>query len=112
MSVNKSIKIHFVNKDGTTITVSAPIGLSVLEVAHQNNIDLDGACGGALACAACHVVVDEEFIDKLPPPSAEEEDVLDLVFGLTKASRLGCQIIITEELEGLIITVPGTKSIT
>ncbi len=101
-------KITFVSADGNQRTeVDAPIGSSVLEIAHKNNIDLEGACEGALACSTCHVIVDRDFFDLLPEPSEEEEDMLDLAFGLTLSSRLGCQLIITDELDGLVLTLPS-----
>lgn len=100
-------KMVFVEKDGTRKEVDAPVGLSVLEIAHRNNIDLEGACEGSLACSTCHVVVDNEWYDLLPGASEDEEDMLDLAFGLTHTSRLGCQIIITEELDGLTVQLPA-----
>jgi 2Fe-2S ferredoxin len=105
-------KLTFVNKDGSETTIDAPIGLSILEVAHHNDIDLEGACEGSLACSTCHVIIDKEFYDKLDEASEEEEDMLDLAFGLTSTSRLGCQIIITEKLDGLRVKLPKeTKNI-
>ncbi len=98
--------IHFIKQDGEKITVDAPLGLSVLEIAHRNNIDLEGACEGSLACSTCHVVVDEPWFEVLPTATEDEEDMLDLAFGLTHTSRLGCQIIITEELDGLTLKLP------
>ncbi len=100
-------KIHFIINDGTKKTVDAPLGLSLLEVAHQNDIDLEGACDGSLACSTCHVIVEKSFYDLLPKASEAEEDMLDLAFGLTHTSRLGCQIMITEELEGLVVSLPS-----
>jgi 2Fe-2S ferredoxin len=101
-------KITFVSADGTRRTeVDAPIGSSVLEIAHRNDIDLEGACEGALACSTCHVIVDQDDFDLLPEPSEEEEDMLDLAFGLTHTSRLGCQLIVTNELDGLVVTLPA-----
>lgn len=92
--------------------VEAEEGLSVLEVAHKYDIDLEGACEGSLACSTCHVIVDESFYDKLEPASEAEEDMLDLAFGLTQTSRLGCQIIITPELDGLRLRLPtATRNI-
>ncbi len=87
--------------------VDAPVGLSVLEIAHRNDIDLEGACEGSLACSTCHVIVDPEWFDQLDEPSEEEEDMLDLAFGLTHTSRLGCQIRMSEELDGLTVTLPS-----
>jgi 2Fe-2S ferredoxin len=104
-------KMTFVKTDGTHVDVDAPIGLSVLEIAHRNNIDLEGACEGSLACSTCHVIIDPEWYETLPDASEDEEDMLDLAFGLTRTSRLGCQIIITEELDGLTVSVPpGTRN--
>jgi 2Fe-2S ferredoxin len=100
-------KITFITPKGENVQVEAPLGLSVLEVAHQNNIDLEGACEGSLACSTCHVIVDPEWYEALPEALEEEEDMLDLAFGLTRTSRLGCQIIITEELDGLTVTLPA-----
>lgn len=100
-------KMTFVNTDGTRKEVEAPVGLSVLEIAHRNGIDLEGACEGSLACSTCHVVVDPEDYDRLKEATEDEEDMLDLAFGLTHTSRLGCQIIITEELDGLTVTLPS-----
>ncbi|WP_439817522.1 ferredoxin family 2Fe-2S iron-sulfur cluster binding protein [Zavarzinia sp. CC-PAN008] len=100
-------KMVFIAADGVTRTeVDAPLGLSVLEIAHRNGIDLEGACEGSLACSTCHVVVDPAFFDKLEEPKEEEEDMLDLAFGLTHTSRLGCQILMTDELDGLVVRLP------
>lgn len=104
-------KINFVKTDGTKIEVDAPLGLSILEIAHRNKIDLEGACEGSLACSTCHVVVDQDWYDLLPQATEDEEDMLDLAFGLTHTSRLGCQIIMTEELDGLTLRLPsGTRN--
>jgi len=104
-------KIKFIQTDGQTIEVEAPIGLSILEIAHRNNIDLEGACEGSLACSTCHVVVDSEWYDLLPAATEDEEDMLDLAFGLTHTSRLGYQIIMTDELDGLKVRLPaGTRN--
>ena len=85
--------------------------MSLLEVAHNNGIDLEGACEGSLACSTCHIVVEKSFFDSLPEPSEEEEDMLDLAFGLTHTSRLGCQIIVDEKLDGMKVTIPsGTRN--
>ena len=105
------LKMFFEQPDGTKLEVNAPAGLSVLEIAHQNNIDLEGACEGSLACSTCHVVVDPEWYEVLPEATEDEEDMLDLAFALTHTSRLGCQIIMTEELDGLTVKLPtGTRN--
>jgi 2Fe-2S ferredoxin len=96
----------FIEKDGNHKEVDAPVGLSLLEIAHRNGIDMEGACEGALACSTCHVIVDKKWYKKLEAPSEDEEDMLDLAFGLTKTSRLGCQIIMREDLDGLVVQLP------
>src|SRR5580704_16657371 len=104
-------KMTFIKPDGSRVEIDAPLGLSVLEIAHKNNIDIEGACEGSLACSTCHVIVDPEWYDLLKEASDDEEDMLDLAFGLTATSRLGCQIIITEELDGLTVRPPaGTRN--
>jgi len=104
-------KIVFINVDGARKEVDAPVGLSLLEIAHTNNIDLEGACEGSLACSTCHVIIDPEWFEVLPEASEDEQDMLDLAFGLTHTSRLGCQILMTEELDGLILRLPaGTRN--
>jgi 2Fe-2S ferredoxin len=102
-----TVTIHFIDADGTKKTVQAPIGLSVLEVAHENGVDLEGACEGSLACSTCHVIVDEGFYESLPEATEDEEDMLDLAFGLTATSRLGCQIILSPEMDGMVLKVPS-----
>jgi 2Fe-2S ferredoxin len=100
-------KMTFIAPDGSRKEVEAPEGLSVLEIAHRNKIELEGACEGSLACSTCHIVVAPEWYDKLSDASEDEEDMLDLAFGLTSTSRLGCQIIMTKELDGLVVTLPA-----
>ena len=99
-------KMTFIKTDGTRVEVDAPIGLSVLEIAHRNNLDLEGACEGSLACSTCHVIVDPEWYEVLEAATEDEEDMLDLAFGLTKTSRLGCQIVMCPELDGLVVRLP------
>lgn len=96
------------NKNGDEKTVLVPEGQNILEAAHDNDIDLEGACEGSLACSTCHVVVmDEDYYKKLPEPTDEENDMLDLAFGLTETSRLGCQVIAKKELDGLRLVLPA-----
>jgi len=102
----QKIKVIFIEND-KEIEVEALVGLSILEVAHHNKIDLEGACEGSLACATCHVILEEKIYNNLEEPSEAEEDMLDLAFGLTHTSRLGCQIILTEELDGIRIKLPS-----
>ncbi len=104
-------KITFISPDGNRLEIDAPVGLSVLEIAHRNNVNLEGACEGSLACSTCHVIVDTEHFDLLGEASEEEEDMLDLAFGLAHTSRLGCQIIMSEELDGMEVRLPtGTRN--
>ena len=100
-------RMTFINPDGTRNEVDAPVGLSVLEIAQRNDIDIEGACEGSLACSTCHVIVEPEHYGRLPKASEDEEDMLDLAFGLTRTSRLGCQIRMTEEIDGLTVSLPA-----
>lgn len=100
------VKVAFVEADGTRTEVDAPTGTTILEVAHRNYIDIEGACEGVMACSTCHVIVEPEWHGKLPPPEEDEEDMLDLAVGLTRTSRLGCQITLTEALDGLTVHLP------
>jgi 2Fe-2S ferredoxin len=101
------VKVVFVLPDGSEQEVFANEGESLLHVAHGNSIALEGACEGALACSTCHVIVDAAFYGKLNAASEDEEDMLDLAFGLTHTSRLGCQIILKPELDGLRVLLPS-----
>lgn len=99
-------KITFKFENGEKI-VDAPNGVSLLEVAHKNEIPLEGACEGSLACSTCHIIIeDQSRFDALNEPSEDEEDMLDLAFGLTQTSRLGCQIMVSDELDGLVVLLP------
>jgi len=100
-------KMVFVERDGTRKEVEAPLGLSVLEIAHRNSVDIEGACEGSLACSTCHVIVDGEWFGKLAKPTEDEEDMLDLAFDLQETSRLGCQLIMTDALDGLVVKLPA-----
>jgi 2Fe-2S ferredoxin len=98
----------FIEPNGNRREVDAPNGLSVLEVAHKHGIDIEGACEGSLACSTCHVIVDSAWYDQLPAATEDEEDMLDLAFGLEKTSRLGCQIVMNPELDGLTVRLPSS----
>ena len=100
-------KITFIERDGTRRELDAQVGMSVMEVARRHDIDIEGACEGSLACSTCHVIVDAEWYGRLREASEEEEDMLDLAFNLTRTSRLGCQIVVTEELDGLVVQLPA-----
>jgi 2Fe-2S ferredoxin len=77
-----------------------------MEIARRHDLGIEGACEGSIACATCHVIVDAAFADRLAVASAEEEDMLDLAVGVQPTSRLGCQIVLTEELDGLTVRLP------
>ena len=100
-------KMTFTDQDGNELTVEAPLGDTILDIAHANDINIEGACEGCMACSTCHVVVEPDWYKKLSAPSEDEEDMLDLVFGLTRTSRLGCQIEITKEMDGLRVQLPS-----
>ena len=104
-------KMVFVEQNGMRREVDAPLGLSVLEIAHKHGVNIEGACEGSLACSTCHVIVDPAWFNKLAKPTEDEEDMLDLAFDLQETSRLGCQIIMTEALDGLVVKLPaGTRN--
>ena len=98
--------VTFILPDGSKRSFAAASGLTLLDVARLNDVAIEGACGGAMACATCHMVVDEVFLDLLPEPSAEEEEMLDLAAEVQPTSRLGCQIRLTPELDGLTVRIP------
>jgi ferredoxin len=100
--------VTFLLPDGRQRSYDVAEGLTLLDVARLHDIAIEGACGGAMACATCHVVVDEAFFDRLAEPSAEEEDMLDLAPEVQATSRLGCQIRLTKALDGLTVRIPRT----
>ncbi len=99
-------KLVFIEKDGNRKEVDAPLGTSVMEAARKNGVDIEGACDGSLACSTCHVIVDPDWFARLDGMSEDEDDMLDLAIGLSKTSRLGCQIVMSEELDGLVVALP------
>ncbi|ODV80480.1 ferredoxin [Suhomyces tanzawaensis NRRL Y-17324] len=96
-----------ITKDGKQFTYEVAEGDNILDIAQAHNLDMEGACGGSCACSTCHVVVDPEFYDEIPEPDDDENDMLDLAFGLTETSRLGCQIIMTKKLDGIRVALPA-----
>ena len=104
-------KITYVENDGKSHTVEVDNGLTVMEGAVQNNIPgIDADCGGSMACATCHVYVTEDWFDKLPSKEDGEEDMLDMAFEPKKNSRLSCQLIVSDEIDGLEVTTPAKQS--
>jgi 2Fe-2S ferredoxin len=100
--------VTFVLPDRSRHAVSMRAGSTLLEAARRGGVAIEGACGGNMACATCHVHVDEAWADRLDPPSAEEDDMLDLARSLAATSRLGCQIRLRADLDGLVVRVPPT----
>ncbi|KIK07549.1 hypothetical protein K443DRAFT_128955 [Laccaria amethystina LaAM-08-1] len=102
------IKVHFKDSKGNLLkTVEANEGDDILAIAHEYDIDLEGACEGSVACSTCHVILPPEYYDLLPEPEDDENDMLDMAFGLTDTSRLGCQVKLTRELDGLTAVLPS-----
>ncbi|KAI8986545.1 2Fe-2S ferredoxin-type domain-containing protein [Pilobolus umbonatus] len=99
--------VHFITTDKEHIDVKANDGDTLLDLAQRYDIDLECACEGSLACSTCHVIVDPEYYDKMEEPSDEENDMLDMAFGLTETSRLGCQIEMSKEFDGLTVQIPS-----
>ena len=99
-------KIIFVKPDQSEHTIVVENGTTVMEAGRDANLGIEGTCGGCLSCATCHVIVDPDWFVKTGEPSEDEEDMLDLAFGLTETSRLGCQIEMSDALDGLRLTVP------
>ncbi|XP_014218493.1 adrenodoxin [Copidosoma floridanum] len=111
LSEKKEVNVTFVRSSGKRIEAKGKVGDSLLDVIVNNEIDLDGfgACEGTLTCSTCHLIFSKKDYDRLPDkPSDEEMDMLDLAYELTDTSRLGCQIILSEELNGLEVKVPST----
>ena len=101
-------RMIFVESDGNRRDVNSPLGHSLLQIAWDNCLDMEGACEGAMACSTCHVIVDPAWNDRLDAPTEDEEDMLDLAPGLKATSWLGCQIIITEAMDGLVVHLPDS----
>ncbi len=102
------VKVIFVERNGRSRDVEAQEGLTLMRVAQAAGLDVEGTCEGVMACSTCHVIVAKEWYDRLTPPTAHEEDMLDLTYGVTRTSRLACQISITPAVEGLTVGLPQT----
>ena len=104
-------KITYKDNQGNSKTIEVEKGLSVMEGAIQNNIPgIDADCGGSMACATCHVYVEEKWLDKISEAEEAEVDMIDMAFEPKKNSRLSCQLIVSDELEGLTVTTPEKQS--
>ena len=101
------ITVTFINADGESLEVQAVDGRSLLDVAQAAGRPLEGTCEGQMACSTCHVIIDKDWFDRLPRAVEDEEDMLDLASGARRTSRLSCQIILTPELDGLVVHVPA-----
>ena len=102
-----SVTLTFITADGTSVAASGDAGTSLLEAAQAAGMPLEGTCEGQMACSTCHVYVADAWFDHLPEPSEDEEDMLDLAFAVRRTSRLSCQITLSEELDGLTVTIPS-----
>ena len=105
-SKHESITINWVNKDDSISSYEAEVGTNLLRAAQKHHIELEGACEGVCACSTCHCILQKPVYDSLPEPSEEEEDMLDQAFGLTSTSRLGCQVTVTKDMDGITIILP------
>ena len=104
-------KITYQDSKGNSKTVEVESGLTVMEGAIQNDIpEIDADCGGSMACATCHVYVEEKWLNKLPKADEGEIDMIDMAFEPKKNSRLSCQITVTDEIDGLVVTTPKKQS--
>ena len=104
-------KITYIDNEGNSKTIDVENGLSVMEGAIQNNIPgIDADCGGSMACATCHVYVEEKWLNKLPKAEDAEVDMIDMAFEPKKNSRLSCQLIVSDELNGLTVTTPAKQT--
>ncbi|GES65660.1 2Fe-2S iron-sulfur cluster binding domain protein [Aspergillus terreus] len=104
----EEINVTFIDKDGQKIDFQVAEGDNLLDIAQANDLEMEGACGGSCACSTCHVIVeDPDMFDKMEEPTDDENDMLDLAFGLTETSRLGCQVKMTKDLDGLVVRLPS-----
>lgn len=103
----RRVNLRFVGKDGKEQPVTARVGQNLVGVAHEHGVDLEGACECSLACSTCHVILEPAVFASTGRPSDEEEDLLDLAFGLTATSRLGCQVKVTASMEGAKVQLPA-----
>ncbi|KAM7084298.1 adrenodoxin, mitochondrial isoform 2-T2 [Molossus nigricans] len=111
-SSEDKITVHFLNRDGETLTTKGKVGDSLLDVVIENNLDIDGfgACEGTLACSTCHLIFEKHIYDKLEAITDEENDMLDLAYGLTDRSRLGCQVCLTKSMDKMTVQVPDAMA--
>ena len=101
------VKVNFIAADGQRFATEGAVGASLLNVGQAIGMALEGTCEGQMACSTCHVIVDPEWFGRLKPASNDEEDMLDLAAGVARTSRLSCQILLTEALDGIEVRIPG-----
>lgn len=99
-------KLNFIKPDGSTHQLEVDNGTTIMEAGRDNNMGLEGTCGGSLSCATCHVIFSDQDFARVGPPSEDEMDMLDLAFGVSPTSRLGCQIRMNDDLDGISAHVP------
>ena len=106
--IHLRLKVTIVDQSAEPHTFNVAAGDNLLDIAQANDLEMEGACGGSCACSTCHVIVeDEKYYDLMPEPDDDENDMLDLAFGLTETSRLGCQVKMTKGLDGLVVKLPS-----
>ena len=104
-------KITYIEQNGNSKTIEVDNGLTVMEGAVQNNIPgIDADCGGGMACATCHVYVEDSWLNKLPKPEEAEQDMIDMAYKPNKNSRLSCQIVVSDKIDGLTVTTPEKQT--
>lgn len=101
------VSVCFITAEGEKISREVEPGTRLLEAGQAAGLPLEGTCEGQMACSTCHVVVGAEWFGRLEPASEEEEDMLDLATGITRTSRLSCQIVLSKELDGIEVHIPG-----
>ena len=102
------MKVTFIDQQSDSHEFEVAEGDNLLDIAQANDLEMEGACGGSCACSTCHVIVeDEDLYNKMDEPEDDENDMLDLAFGLTETSRLGCQVKMNKELDGLVVKLPS-----
>jgi ferredoxin len=99
-------KLNFIKPDGSTHQLEVDNGTTIMEAGRDNNMGLEGTCGGSLSCATCHVIFSDQDFAIVGPPSEDEMDMLELAFGVSPTSRLGCQIRMNDDLDGISVRVP------
>lgn len=104
----EELYITFIDKDDMEHKLAVSAGDNLLDIAQAHDLEMEGACGGSCACSTCHVIVlDDKYYDAMPEPEDDENDMLDLAFGLTETSRLGCQVTMTKALDGMKVKLPS-----